>query len=212
MTEIFVSTNELRDTLARMKKFGGRSPGDAGWTFRPGAVRIVWAGADVELTGEGGSELQIRVDAKLMKNLSRISSAERTVRIRCEQERLYLEEFSVPCQTVSSSVPRLLPTGARPLDLLLLRHRHTAEEIQATGLTGDVASAEEKLAQSVRGAAGLLAWAGLGADTLARWVDAHIKAIAEGKDTFIIDGPRVIVAEPTGQLYLRMFVDVHSEK
>ncbi|MCB9729280.1 MAG: hypothetical protein H6746_12490 [Deltaproteobacteria bacterium] len=98
-------------------------------------------------------------------------------------------------------MPQLLPMGARPLQVALLRHLHAAGEIEAAGLREPLEEVNDRMAASVKQAADALSWLGVKEKHLAAWLQAHLQAVAAGRDTVSLD-PRRVVIDQKGQAEL----------
>jgi|GEM_PF-2425262 len=202
-----VDARELADALRTMKKLAKGSTGDGGWTFAPDELRISWAGLSLGLAARGDDALTARLSASAMRTLVKVPLPRTGDHpLRVEGDRLYVDgSFSLPCVVQPRDVPQLLPMDHRPLDVALLTYRHDAATLTAAGLDRVVADAREDRARSVRAAAEALAWLGVEASHVDRWVEAHLTAVAAGAPSFDVTPtapPKTIVIDRDGQVDL----------
>lgn len=202
MVEITVDAASLHDALAQMRKLGKRAKSDADWTVLPDRLRLAWGGMDTELIGEGSGEVHIRMSGTAMKNLDQALPRTGALRIRHDGERLHFGTFSIAAPAVAAPVPNLVPVKARPVDLLALPFRCTAEEIYRAGLTSSVAEVNERLQRNISRACESLAWLGINEGLLNTWIRAHLEAVSRGEETFEVGKQRVVVVDKNGQLLM----------
>lgn len=188
--DVLVEAAALRPALRRLKELGGKTPGPGIWRASAGALEVEWKGGTEGMEASGAREWAIRIDAKHMVLLARTLAKSGTVSIRLRDEgRVSFGSYVVGYERVAPLSTDLLTVHATPYDVLMLGYRHRPGEVRNAGLEPDLEEARAKLARSVAHAAGALAWAGVDEGLLARWVDAHLGAVAGGEPSFEIVGP-----------------------
>ncbi len=162
-----------------MLKRIARSTKRAGlWTLAPGQLQVDWAGAIVELAGNGEASCVVRIPAEAMHALARVSPAGSDVRVEVVDSRVSFNGFIVNYERLAAPAQVLAPIHATQLQVLVASYRQTAEEIDASGLGRSIAEAEARRDRCIEVAAERLAWLGIDAALLATWVDAHLNAVA----------------------------------
>jgi hypothetical protein len=200
--DIIVDARLLGETLRRLQKLGGRTPGPGILRATPGALEVEWKGGAEILDADGSSSFAVRVDAKVMAALAGTLTRDGKVRVCLRgPDRIAFDTFVARCVLLSrETTTGLLPVQATPYDVLMLAYRHSANEIRDAGLEREVQEARASMEQSLTEAAEALAWLGVRRDLLATWLEAHLAAVASGKPTF--DLARTVLVDGDGQLGL----------
>jgi hypothetical protein len=197
-----VETQELGAALKRMRRFARGTPGDAGWLLGDDQLRIEWAGMTMSLPASGDEDVVAQLPAETMMGLVKLPLPEvDTLTVAIADDRLMLGSFSVACKQRQDVVPQLLPLEAPPLQVALLPLRHSAQEIDDAGLSDTVRACDERKSNSVEKAAIALKWLGVEGHHVRGWIEAHLRAVADGEDSFSLE-PRQVVLERGGQVHL----------
>ena len=199
--QLTVNTKALRATLARMKKLGGKSPGDVILELKPGALVVQWGGMSEGLDAEGDADITISLPGKVMKGLSRALPRSEETRLTYADGRIRFNTMSLKCSVLEEKPPLLLPMNASDHAVLMLLFTEDRATIEAAGLSKKVDKLKEKLFDSIERASRALDWAGVSEELLTSWVEAHLQAEAWGEETFEI-GKKTVVMNEVGQVSL----------
>lgn len=185
-----VDAAELGQTLGRLRKLGGRTPGPAIWRIGGEEIEVEWKGGAETLAGRGQGRASFRVDARYIEALAKTLKPSGALDVVVHADgRVRFGSFTVPCVAVSEGETHLLPVGASDRDVLLLAFAHEPAKLANAGLDRSVEEAREKLGAAIERAAQSLAWVGVERAHLERWLDAHLRAVADGEDSFEIARP-----------------------
>lgn len=189
----------LGAALRQLHRHGARTPGPAIWRLSGSELRVQWKGGAHAMDVEGDGTAAFRVDARYVAALAKTLAKSGVLEIRVSADAVRFGTFAVPKADVDDGATDLLPVDADDREVLMLAYRHGAQTIANAGLTAAVAEARGRLAETARRAARELAWVGIDETQLARWLDAHLDAVAAGKPSF-----RIAVEDPSKQ-QLRLF-------
>lgn len=197
-----IASTELSTAIKRMRPCAKGAAGTASWDFTDDELCIEWAGARVAVSVTGSESMCVRLSTNVMKGLLRRPfSSIGDIALRIENGRLSFDGLSVACEIGGDKVLQLLPMNAGPLDIALLPFRHTAEDIEAAGLTSSLEEVEEQTNTATAKAAKHLLRLGIGDALLSSWIRAHLSAVAAGDKSFKI-GTREILLDKDGQIRL----------
>lgn len=199
--ELTLNTKALRATLARMKKLGGKSPGDVILELKPDALVVQWGGMSEGLDAEGDADVTISLPGTVMNGLPRALPKSEETRLTYADGRIRFNTMSLKCSVLGKKPPKLLPMNASDYAVLMLLFTEDRATIEAAGLSEKVDKLREKLLDSIERAARALDWAGISEELLARWVEAHLQAEVRGEETFEI-GKKTVVMNEAGQVSL----------
>lgn len=199
---ICVEAAELRAALRRLQRLGGKTPGPGIWRVRDGVLEVEWKGGSEGVDASGALRCSLRIAAEHMVVLARTLAETGTLRIRLRSDgRVAFGTYNIPYEPVADDERTdLLPVHATPYDVLMLGYRHRGDEIRNAGLDDDVEAARAKLEESIAAAAHALGWARISEELLRTWVDAHLVAVAAGRNTFEVS--RAVLVDRDGQLGL----------
>jgi hypothetical protein len=197
-----VETQELAAALKQMRRFARGTPGDAGWLLGDDQLRIEWAGMTMSLPASGDKDVVAQLPAETMMMLVKLPLPELDMlNVAVADDRLMLGSFSVACKQRQSEVPQLLPLEAPPLQVALLPFRHSEQEIDDAGLRDTVRNCDGRKRSSIEKAASALRWLGVEEHHVEAWIEAHLRAVVDGKDSFSLE-PRKVVLDRGGQVRL----------
>ena len=199
--QLTVNTKALRATLARMKKLGGKSPGDVILELKPKALMVQWGGMSEGLDAEGDADITISLPGELMKGLPRALPRSEETKLAYADGRIRFNTMSLKCSVLEKKPPMLLPMNASDHAVLMLHYTEDEATIEDAGLSEKVDRLQEKLTESIERASRALDWVGIPEELLAEWVDAHLQAEARGEGTFEI-GTKTVVMNEAGQVSL----------
>ena len=200
-TKLTVNTKALRATLARMKKLGGKSPGDVILELKPDALVVQWGGMSEGLDAEGDADITISLPGTVMNGLSRALPRSEETKLTYADGRIRFNTMSLKCSVLEKMPPMLLPMDASDYAVLMLHYTEDRATVEAAGLSAKVDKLLEKLTEGIERASRALEWAGISEELLVKWVEAHLQAEARGEETFEM-GARTVVMNEAGQVSL----------
>lgn len=206
---VTVEAVALQKCLRRMGRVAGRVCGAGIWELAADELSLEWSGTVEVLTASagGGTGARVRVEGVHMRGLAKIKFGRGEVTIRVEGDRLFLGTLSLPCARVTAIAESVLPAFATQRDLVLAVHRHNRADLLAAGHASELERVEERIEKSVERAARALSWLGIEDYEVRRWVDAHMRSIAEGGAGHFPPrpkpiGPRIVVVDDNDQVQL----------
>lgn len=205
---ITVDAGVLSKAIRAVARLASKNASGGGvWTIAAAELEIDWAGShlvvdatDVDADGVDAPSLIVTVAEEAMRHLGRALPKKGDIVVQVKRERLYFGGHSVACTVQDRVVSGLLALNATPLDVLMLRHQHSQETIDAAGLSKQLASTESRARASIVRAGEALGWMGVDGPLLETWIAAHLAARAKGRPTFDMAG--IVVVEPHGQVRL----------
>lgn len=212
---IIVEAKEIAKAIRTVARMARKDlAGEGLWSFSGPTLAVDWAGShmefDVAPAADGSAEdalpAVVALNEGTMRGLGKALRRTESARVRVEAGRLYFDGFSVPCVVRTTKKPGLAALNASPLDILLLRFKHSKDDIEAGGLTEQLAKVENRAQETALSAAKSLEWLGVDATLLGQWLNAHLAARAAGQASFDLSAVRVVervrVIERDGQFRL----------
>lgn len=212
---VIVDAKEIAQAIRSVGRMARKNlAGEGLWSFDGPNLTIDWAGSHMEFDAEpvlDGAAEDVLPDVVAlaegtMRGLGKALRRSESVRLKVQRGRLYFDGFSVVCAVRTTKKTGLSAINASPLDIFLLRYRHSKAELEAGGLSEQVASVEDRARETAVRAAKPLEWLGVDARLLGQWLSAHLEARADGRESFDLSASRVVdrlrVVEPDGQLRL----------
>lgn len=123
------------------------------FTFGAGYLTMALAGDSWQIPAEGAWPSEVRILGQFVERLAKRAPPGEPLTLSVRSHRLSFARFSIPCEIgahsvpVFTPVPDLIPANAELFDILMIRDRCSAEEIEAAGAAPLIAAAETKLAE-----------------------------------------------------------------
>lgn len=195
---------EFRNQMRTAAKLAGRFSGNSVWTFHADRMEVQWGGALFELSGKGAGKGIIQVRKADMKGIPQLLRGDGTLVLAVDGDRLLVGTTSIQVilqQVAPTPDGPQVTVNAKYWDILMLAYQNDPADITRMGMREVVDAANERKQAMVGRAAAELAALKITPELLLRWVDAHLAACADGKETFEI-GRTVVVDAKTGQARL----------
>lgn len=147
-----VQRSEFAQALRTVSRAGkGLREAQALLSFEDGDLAIEIAGSSARIPAQGNWPSEVRLPGDVLAKLARSLPEEDPLSLRVEGKRFFAARFSIPCEwrmyshKVSTPVKELLAANADLFEILMLRSRCSAEEIDAAGAASLMSDAESRL-------------------------------------------------------------------
>jgi hypothetical protein len=170
---VYVGRKDLAIALRTLAKFVKRKQqAEAVVSFADGTLQIELPGGLVGVPADGEWSGEVRVPGSFFVSFAKTLPDVDPLPVQVRGDRFYLAGLSVRCVTQGAGGERIqLPLDPPVLDVLRVRLQHSEEEIERSGLTALVRTAEEKREQLIMQAHSHLHQLGVTRADLDRFVD-----------------------------------------
>ena len=182
-----IASDEFTRVIRTVKR-GGRGANLPAFMRVDGAVLTLdWCGAAAAAPCTSTSRFAVRLPAVAMRTMA--AGGKRLpelVEITHTGDRLDFGMFSVPCEAVEDNNAVSLPVGAGDLEILAIGLTEPNEVVSQKGLAEELVRVRQRFSRSVEQTANALKWLQIDGDLVASWLEAHVRARAEGEVSFEI--------------------------
>ena len=171
-----VNKKQFCDALRQIKRVPGLSGQPAVFTHNQGRLRIDLGGCSFTADADGYWEGQAAVPVRFIQSLL-APTGKKPFTISCDGAYVRFGYFRVQCKWGQVIHPRIVvPLGASLMDILLVRERHSQDEIRHAGLEMVVVDAETQAKKMTEQAAKILKPLGITHEDLWQMLDEKLAA------------------------------------